>query len=612
MDRMQEGISLLVISASLFILHIVLLRALGRSVWVCCKRWFSHNNACHAEEESRFPGFPPEFALGLTTFLVAFLVLKSFGGSWGISCCLPFLFLISRRWRNFFAFLKQPLPRLSLGHLVWLIVHIVLGTTLIEFYEERIISAWRNAYGDYPFHLGMITSFVRADNFPPEQIIYADGFLQYPFLINLWSAVIWKWNLSYSHLALIFLFQWLLLWEVVYQVLSSKSQNLLPWFILLAGGGYASLGQNSGQMIPRGMSWTSFLTTIWIPQRSALFGAMLMLITVQLFFHWRDSPKDRRVYGGVSGILLGFMPLAHTHFFLLTALFIGMQLAILLYKSDQKTAFLCFLFQLFSPGVLLSFHALPFLYGKESLFILRYSGFLSQSMVREEGGLLNVFQNVWPISLVFLITFVFYKQKKDTISLIILAIIFWFVGLSVWEWDQIKLYVGLVVLLALIMKQEAVQPRRILHSMVFLFIIPTTFELWTIFQRGEMYEMFDRKKIYLAEKWHRALPARAVVLSAPDHNGAVVLTGRKLFAGYEGWLWSHGIDYQGRMEAQRELIPALDCEGGQWRCPSHFVWSEAEERYWGQDSAPQHDNLTPISDDLFKIQLKSAATSIVR
>lgn len=598
---MQDGIGLLVVSGMLFLLHSILLRALGRYLWHYYERLCKKKTPLGGVEGA-FPGFSVEIALGLSSFLLLLLALKSCEMPWSITSFLPFVPLISRRWRIYFSFLFQPLPHLTIGHLLWLVVHLIIGTTLFDSYEGKIWTPWRNAYGDYPFHFGMIASFARAENFPPQQILYADGLLGYPFFMNLWSAALWSWSPSHYQLALIFMFQWLLLWEVLYQALSARGQHLLPWFVLLAGGGYSVLGENSGEMISSGYGWTSFLTTIWIPQRTALLGAMFMGIVVTLFFQWRVSPQERRVYGGICGILLGLMPLVHTHFFLVTALFLFIQLGVLLYASEHKWLFFRSTLLLFLPGVLIATHAIPFLYGKSSLLSFRYTGFLPSGLVEGKDGVWWILENVWPMSLSLLVLLFCMKRKREVLALIILSLTFWFVGVSVWEWDQIKLYVAIVVLLAFVMEQESERLRLIIPTLTLLLSLPTLVEVWSVLQRGNVYQMFGREELSLSSEWDRMLPKDAVLLAAPGHNTAAVLTGRRLFAGYEGWLWSHGIEYQERLQAQRALLPALQCGVMGSPCPSHLAWSEAEKRYWGVAVPPLRESLRMISPTLFEIR----------
>jgi hypothetical protein len=81
-----------------------------------------------------------------------------------------------------------------------------------------------------------------------------------------------------------------------------------------------------------------------------------------------------------------------------------------------------------------------------------------------------------------------------------------------------------------------------------------------------------------------------VIHAAPDHNSPVTLTGRKLFYGYEGTLWSHGVDYDWRREMVEriDLLPACKKlpkvleHPGTKVCPDYLLWSDREKRKYNR------------------------------
>ena len=88
----------------------------------------------------------------------------------------------------------EPLSR-SVIIIIALIVcfYAVLNFTTVLFTNERggwsgMLSVW----GDYPFHLGLINSFVLRDNFPPQYPILIGSPLTYSFAIDFFTAVLVK------------------------------------------------------------------------------------------------------------------------------------------------------------------------------------------------------------------------------------------------------------------------------------------------------------------------------------------------------------------------------------------------------------------------------------
>ena len=67
--------------------------------------------------------------------------------------------------------------------------------------------------------------------------------------------------------------------------------------------------------------------------------------------------------------------------------------------------------------------------------------------------------------------------------------------------------------------------------------------------------LFSIDDLKVAEFVQQHTPADAIFLTSDFHNNPIsVLAGRNIVMGYEGWLWSHGIDYQKRAADIRELF----------------------------------------------------------
>jgi hypothetical protein len=72
-----------------------------------------------------------------------------------------------------------------------------------------------------------------------------------------------------------------------------------------------------------------------------------------------------------------------------------------------------------------------------------------------------------------------------------------------------------------------------------------------VFPRSNLYELFDREDLEMAKNIDQNTPKNAVILSSTSHrNIAIALAGRSGVMGYDGWLWSRGINYSDR---QKEL-----------------------------------------------------------
>lgn len=67
--------------------------------------------------------------------------------------------------------------------------------------------------------------------------------------------------------------------------------------------------------------------------------------------------------------------------------------------------------------------------------------------------------------------------------------------------------------------------------------------------------MYTREQLSLAQEFKNILKPNDVVLVAPSHHEWVsALSGGQILLGYEGWLWTYGINYSGRLEEIGEML----------------------------------------------------------
>ncbi|MCB0354199.1 MAG: hypothetical protein KDD64_11760, partial [Bdellovibrionales bacterium] len=272
------------------------------------------------------------FFVGLLTYLSLLTVFLSIGLPWIVGCFLPYVLLLLQKKQSLI--LKESFPSLSLNFALWFFAHLCIGVTLFQT-VSGVETFWRNNYGDLTFHIGMISSFVYGDVFPPEYHLYAGSSLSYPFFINLWSASLWWIAPTWKNLSLLFAFQWVVVWSSIYFLLRGNRFVFIPWALLLGGGAYffENFGHNSGELIDKGFPWTSFLTTVWVPQRSAMLGIAVSLAAMSLIFVGSHDKPERTMSSRPfdllgAGLLLGLSPLAHFHICFITGLFLSLVLVL--------------------------------------------------------------------------------------------------------------------------------------------------------------------------------------------------------------------------------------------------------------------------------------------
>lgn len=274
--------------------------------------------------------------------------------------------------------------------------------------DGAVYTGLSNNYGDLPFHLSVVTSFVKGANFPPEDPTYAGAKFTYPFLADFIAACFVRAGASLRDAMLLenlllalaltgLLYRWALV-----LTRDRVAAHLSPVLVLLSGGfGWWLLFDDVSEgdlnilsvlrepphdytIIPETIyRWGNSLTTLLVPQRSMLLGMGLALL---VFIEWwkvfaggedkgekakeskRVKPKRTKKaehtepparfhflnFAGArpmigAGVVAGLLPLAHAHTFIVVMM-VGACLALIRSERDSLRAWAAF----FIPALLLA------------------------------------------------------------------------------------------------------------------------------------------------------------------------------------------------------------------------------------------------------------------
>jgi hypothetical protein len=276
---------------------------------------------------------------------------------------------------------------LILYALIFILLWLVYERAMFE-QGGAIYTGLANNYGDLPFHLSVITSFVKGGNFPPEDPTYAGARFTYPFLADFIAACFVRAGASLrgamllENLALALALTGLLYRWALLLTRDRAAAHLSPVLLLLSGGlGWWLLFDDAWQgkknilaallesqhdytIIPESIyRWGNGLTTLLVPQRSMLLGLPLALV---VFIQWwqvfggenedekgkeeKRRGKKRKRAGSVAiistsafssslntsgvrrmlaaGLVAGLLPLSHAHTFIVVMM-VGSCLALI-------------------------------------------------------------------------------------------------------------------------------------------------------------------------------------------------------------------------------------------------------------------------------------------
>jgi hypothetical protein len=156
--------------------------------------------------------------------------------------------------------------------------------------------------------------------------------------------------------------------------------------------------------------------------------------------------------------------------------------------------------------------------------------------------------------------------------------------LAEWEWDQIKIFIALYLIALARWSVEERNVVRVAQILSIALIIPAIGEIYIIAKKRPMHTVFSRQLVVQAEVIRNATQPNDIIAAAPNHNSVAILTGRKMFIGYAGWLHSHGIKYRDRENQQRDFLRLASCQ--EKSCPRYLVWGDAEKKWWGRERPP--------------------------
>ncbi len=545
---------------------------------------------------------PATLVLGLLLHCTVAFYLKILGLNWGLSLLIPFLPLIFCRvsLRDIYSSISW---RPELNFLVWFTIILAIGLSIMTISNTGIHTAWVNNYGDLPFHLGIISNFLFGENFPPEYQIFAGQRLSYPFMINFWSALLWSIWPDWKFLPLVFLYQWSLIWFCIYFLLQGSRQIVLPWAILLGGGSYFIMHSYSWELISKNYYWTVFISSIWIPQRSASFGVLCSLAALSCWYARKNN--DRSLTTFMIGLLLGLGLLVHGHIVMATLLFIGAQAsweaawpaAGMTRRSQVNNLIFLIL------GGLSAFSSLYWISGKSALLKWSPGWAYDKALVSTTAklGQTAIFwlESAWPVLILLLPLFFKRSLWKAYLTLAGLFIFFNCVHLAQWDWDQLKVFIGLYCILIFLSTQLDGKKVYILQVLYLVLLIPALYECCKLFKDGPDSTVYSQVEMRQAMEVRERSPENAIFIAEPRHNSVVTLAGRKLYYGYEGTLWSHNLDYAARKERFADLNRLADCSGPE--CPTYLLWTDPEKKRWKLPYPPATYYHSIHQDRIFQI-----------
>lgn len=473
----------------------------------------------------------------------------------------------------------------------------------------RTISA--NNFGDLPLHLNYIRTLANGDVFPPVNPSFSLEKLRYPFGVDLYSAL---WEIlgvpTSSHL---FLFG-----------MAAAFASLLAlraWGGWLAMGGFFLSGGWAGwEWLATGrfvdhadiLAWKNFLLNVFITQRGMLFAVpagLLLLYAVRRIARGEMelSAEQRRWVGWLWGSLALF----HLHAFFVVSLFAPFILFIYRGWTGLRAQLSCVLWAL-PAGTFFTLYSTEF-FKKAGITHWRLGW-----MTPANGAIGFFIYNFGPflILAVTVLAYLFFARRREPASHVSAErgllrealiyggffLLFLNLMLAPWDWDNIKVllwpYLGLLAI-----SNEVLRSWLMLNTpagsqsgyasigqvaLAFVLFFSGTAAILRVSQTtASAVTLFTLSDVANAAGAVQATPIAAVFAAAPTHDHALAWLGRRRALGYEGHLWSHGINSQSARADLDILMRGQDGwrEAAQRLHVTHIYWGPVERQQFGAPPA---------------------------
>jgi len=489
---------------------------------------------------------------------------------------------------SFFSFYKFRLEfqfsNLSLFFiLITLVITLLLSyvwfTQALSISAEGFKTGGGGMYGDSALHAAY-TSRLEIGEFPIQNPLYAGKILVYPFANDLLSAALkiagLNLNLAFSLPQILFLIGSLSLLYQIAKKITSNFGFVIALLILFLGWGigtffflnhwlssgqtfWNSLTSDYTDISEYNLHFHNILTGLILPERSFLPGLFLGLLMFLNFWEYFSNKSLRLLL--TNGVILGALPLWHTHTFIFLSI-ASLIFAVWLMVKDFKKTF-GHLILMFLTSLIVS---IPFLF----LFFSNHSvGNFVHITLGWQNGNENIFVFWLKNSLLIIpfaivgFWFVRREQKIFFIPAFGIFLIANFVIFQPWDWDNIKLlswsFLFFAILVGFILAKLA--QRGLLAKLLVTFVILisiTSGSLSILFQLKNRFVIYDQEDITLSDWAKGQTRINDIFIIDPIPNHPIPgLAGRLVYIGYPGHLWVHGINYQKR-EIENSQILAGD------------------------------------------------------
>ena len=527
----------------------------------------------------------------ICTFLLASILKNTFYASLIIN-----IFFILLLIPNFNHLLKLKAIFVNLNRQKWFLTTLLVFFLIFSWQYPQVLLkksnlGWhvgRNTFGDTQIHMGIINSFVYSENFPPNNPFYLFEPLNYYFLTDFLSSIIVSYNYS-QQLALLapsLIYSLVLVVLLVLLIKRLKGNNtalfLGPLLFLFNGGlgfiyffqdnknqnlikALLSINKEYTHLWDKNIQFTNMIGGFLAPERPLILGIPIFLV-ILILLHSQIRKKrfnNNLFFASIATIIL---PVFHLYFYLTTVFCMFIYALIDMYYCQQKLKKWFFALSLVFLGTLPQIIPIFIQISNRSFLNFNFGWMLKPG----ENFFIFWFKNLG-IAPLLVLFFLLSSKTEKRIKLLFLPFIFLFIILNLFSfqpyvWDNVKLLIPihLASSIFIALGLERLLTKNFLYKLVALITIVILILSGVISYIGETqanYLLFSNDELKLAEFIKKNTIPIDVFLSQPIHNSPIAcLAGRSILMGYQGYLWTQGIDYKEREVDIIRLLNSVDLQ----------------------------------------------------
>ncbi len=424
--------------------------------------------------------------------------------------------------------------------------------------EWRVLSP--NNLGDISLHIHLIRYLAGGVDFWPASPILSGTPLVYPVGTDLLNSLLLSTGVPVER-------------GLVWVGLAGAA--LTGWALWRWGGAFAIAaflfnGGLAGLMIfqtfqiadfQADIAWKNFFLSMLVTQRGLLYALPCGLF---LLCAWREDffRDGSGVSKWITFLLYATMPIFNVHAFLFLSLVLAVAFVV---QPRARHGLLIFV----GSAIIPASAAVYFVTGKFSAA----SGirWLPGWMQADGGPGFWIWNFGVSLPLLLLLAWQIRKQKTPGAMCfagtgILVFVICCLFSFARWEWDNTKLMVWAWLACApFLWAMISAWAPLVRTGVCFALFFSGALSLAGGLDARHGYKLASRSELAAAEQALKRVPPASRIAIKPDFNNPAILLGRPVLCGYEGHLWSHGLNYLGQWNA---LQHALQKNAG-WQAELH-------------------------------------------